>query len=278
MFFLVDAFTGKPFLGNPAGVCVLEKITKSEKYMQEIAAYFNWSEIAFISKTSEKLFNLRWFSPKDEAPLCGHATLAAAHIVFSQKLTNSKIIEFSYKDGVILTENNGDMITMSFPIKPIIFCTPPPFVVSDLIGNVEYESVWKDDLIYVIVLKDHNSVMNVVPNLHAIAQLDARAILITSKGSDSFDCYSRYFAPKVGLYEDPVCGSGHCRLAYYWSKVLNKKRLLAFQASKRTGILELEITNDDRVKISGKSTIVANLSKDNNFLDQMFGKWIKNEL
>lgn len=260
MFFLVDAFTNKPFLGNPAGVCVLEDIINTTEMMQKAAAYFNWSEIAFISKISENKFNLRWFSPRDEAPLCGHATLAAAHIIFSQKLTTSQEVEFLYKDGSLLVENNGGDMSMYFPLKPVVQCEKIPFKVKDLIGDVEYESVWKDDFIYMIVLKDHESVQKVEPNLYVIAQIEARAILITSKGFDSFDCSSRYFAPRVGLYEDPVCGSAHCRLAYYWTNVLNKKKLLAFQASKRTGVLKVEITGDQRVKISGQAITVANLN------------------
>ncbi len=199
MFFLVDAFTNKPFLGNPAGVCVLEDIVNTTEVMQKTASYFNWSEIAFISKISENTFNLRWFSQRDEAPLCGHATLAAAHIIFSQKLTPSQKIEFLYKDGSIFVENNGEDLSMYFPLKPVAKCEKIPFRVKDLIGDVEYESIWRGDSIYMIVLKSHESVQKVEPNLYSIAQIDARAILITSKRFDSFDCSSRYFAPKVGL-------------------------------------------------------------------------------
>lgn len=259
MFFLVDAFTSRPFLGNPAGVYILDEPIDAS-LMQKIAAYYNWSETAFVSWMSGNQFSLRWFSPKDEAPLCGHATLGAAHIIFSQNLTNSKTIEFSYKNGLLFAENKGGLLTMLFPLKPVIECNEPPFKVNDILGDVEYESVWKDDLIYMIVLKDHQTVKNARPNLHNIAQLDARAILITSRGFDGFDCCSRYFAPNVGLYEDPVCGSAHCRLAYYWSSVLGKNKLLAFQASKRTGILDLEITFDRKVKISGYAKTVADFA------------------
>lgn len=261
MFFLVDAFTDKPFLGNPAGVCLLEDVFEaSSQELQEIAAYFNWSEIAFISKVSEDFFKIRWFSPRDEVPLCGHATLAAAHIVFAEGLTQKNKIEFSFADGSLFIERKDDLLIMSFPEKLMDLCDKPPFKVSDLFGEIPFKQVWKDDLLYLIEFENSEDVFNAVPNFCEIAKIEARALIITARGRGSSDCVSRYFAPRVGIFEDPVCGSAHCRLAPYWASKLGKKKLKAFQASKRTGILDLEVTDKPRVKILGKATIVAEFS------------------
>lgn len=274
MFFLVDAFSSEPFLGNPAGVCVLDDVDiLDSKTMQKIAAYFNWSEISFISKIADDKYRLRWFSPLDEAPLCGHATLAASHIVFSNGMNLGNRVEFVYNSGSLYVErnNNDGLITMSFPLVPIKLCCENsiPFNVFDIIGIEEYEEVLTDGLLYVVVLKNHNDVKNSVPNFCEIKKIDARAIVVTSKGFGEYDFCSRYFAPKVGLYEDPVCGSAHCRLSYHWGKFLNKTTMTAFQLSKRTGILKLEIKDGDcggRVHISGKAVTVAQFSNPSSFI------------
>ncbi len=257
MFFLVDAFTDKPFLGNPAGVCVLDDISDTYK-MQKVAEYFKWSEISYISKLSSNKYQIRWFSPLDEAPLCGHATLAASHILFSERIFSGNKIEFVYNDGVLYIEHCDNYLTMSFPIKSVHKCDTIPFDVNELIGITDYNCVLKDDLAYMIVLNDYHLVQNLVPNIEVIKKVNARAIIVTATGPHGFDFCSRYFAPRVGLYEDPVCGSAHCRLSYYWGNILGKKNMKAFQASKRTGVLHLELDNN-RVKISGQAVTIANL-------------------
>ena len=257
MFFLVDAFTDRPFLGNPAGVCVLKEYPSSE-VMQNLGAYFNWSEISFIKEILPNKFRIRWFTPLDEAPLCGHATLAASHVIFTNNLNkNSDLIEFVYNEGVLYASVNKDgSVTMSFPVKPIEICKEFPFNVEDVIGIKEYEKVYKDDLLYVVVLKRAEDVFNAVPNFTQIMKVKARAIVITAKGFEGYDFCSRYFAPSVGIYEDPVCGSAHCRLTYYWREVLGKSDFIAYQASKRTGVLKLSI-DDKFVKITAKSKTVC---------------------
>ncbi|MDR2075177.1 MAG: PhzF family phenazine biosynthesis protein, partial [Holosporales bacterium] len=237
MFSLVDAFTDKPFLGNPAGVCILKNMSDIEGKMQQIATYFNWSEISYVSKISDNKYGLRWFSPKDEAPLCGHATLAAAHVVFSNNLVKGNNIEFIYNDGSLYVEKDKDnFITMSFPLKPVTKCKNIPFDVESLIGVKEYEDILKDDTMYIIVLKNHETVKNLIPRVDEIKKINTRAVVVTSRGFGDYDFCSRYFAPRVGLYEDPVCGSAHCRLAYYWGNLLGKREMIAFQSSSRTGV------------------------------------------
>lgn len=264
LIFLVDAFTGVPFMGNPAGVCIVDEYP-ADSQMQKIAAYYNWSEISFLRKLSDNVFQIRWFSPLDEAPLCGHATLAAAHILFSNGivLANSNSpcnkIKFLYASGeidCILNENKT--ITMLFPEKPVAKCLSSELVVKDLIGIENYIEILKDDVVHVIVLNNFHDVQNAVPNFENIKKIKTRAIGITAAGYGDFDFVSRYFAPNVGIYEDPVCGSLHCRLAPYWKNVLAKKELVAKQLSKRTGVLGLDV-DCGFVKISSRAITVCQI-------------------
>ena len=256
MFFLVDAFTEIPFKGNPAGVCILDEYP-SDFELQKIARYYNWSEIAFLKRLGADEFQLRWFSPLDEAPLCGHATLAASHIVFSNNLVPENFVNFKYKEGILSALKTDNGITMSFPAKPVIN-SDFPFSVSDVIGIKDYVEVVKDELLYVIVLKSKEDVFNAIPDFVAIEKVNCRAIAITAIGDHEFDFYSRYFAPKVGIFEDPVCGSMHCRLACYWNSVLGKNSFNAFQASKRSGVLHVEL-DCNVVKISGKAATICEI-------------------
>lgn len=259
MFFLVDAFTEFPFKGNPAGVCVVDEF-HSDSELQKIAFYYNWSEVAFIKKTGEQDFIIRWFSPQDEAPLCGHATLGAAHVIFSNKLVQGDVVNFEYKGGSLsaFKDFSKDMITLSFPAKPVQKCHKFPFSVKEILGISDYEEVFKDDIIYLVILKSAADIKNIVPDFSAIKKVDTRAIAVTASGFDNFDFTSRYFAPKVGIYEDPVCGSMHCRLACYWQNILGKNSFFAHQASRRSGILKVDI-HKDIVKLSGKSVTICQI-------------------
>lgn len=258
MFFLVDAFSSVPFRGNPAGVCFLDDYPEfDETSFQRIANYFNWSEISFLRRMSPNVYRLRWFTPLDEAPLCGHATLGAAHALFSLRKTTSNRITFLYKNGILFADNNDDgSITLSFPLKPIKKCEKYPFSIKAITGISGEAEVYKDDLVYVIVFDKTEDVFDTIPNFNKIKEIDCRAITITAPGFDNFDFVTRYFAPKVGLYEDPVCGSTHCRLVHYWSQRLHKNKFEAFQASKRTGTLSLELCNNI-VKITGNAVTVC---------------------
>ena len=258
MLYLVDAFTDVPFKGNPAGVCILDEYP-SDIELQKIAAYYNWSEISFLKKIDESTFRIRWFSPLDEAPLCGHATLAAAHILFSKGIVKGKSIEFLYNSGTLYANLNKDKtVTMSFPEKPVETCDKVDFSVQELIGISDFIEVLRDDLLFVIVLKNADDIKNASPNFDAIKKIKTRAIAITARGSGDFDFFSRYFAPIVGLYEDPVCGSMHCRLANYWKTKLDKTEFIAYQASKRSGVLKLTV-DSGVVKISGNAVTVCTI-------------------
>lgn len=255
MVFLVDAFTDVPFKGNPAGVCVVDEYP-DDKTMQRIAAYYCWSEIAFVKKLGGNNFYIRWFSPNDEAPICGHATMAASHILFTKGIVDGNIINYQFHGGIIKAVLQDGLISMNFPAKPVRKCNSFPFSVNKVIGQKSYKEVVKDDLIYVIVLNSKEDVFNIEPNFDEIKKVDCRAIAVTAPGDENFDMYSRYFAPRVGINEDPVCGSMHCRLACYWHSVTGKTEFKAFQASKRTGILNVEHAGD-RVKLSGKACTVC---------------------
>jgi PhzF family phenazine biosynthesis protein len=256
MFFLVDAFANVSFRGNPAGVCVVNEFPCDEK-LQEIAGYFNWSEIAFMKRLDDSVFQIRWFSPLDEAPLCGHATLAAAHVTFTQNLVRARYVTLKYNCGEIVAyASDSGLISMSFPTKRVSKCVSAPFNVSDVVGVDKYVEIVSDDLIYVIVLQNTRDVLRASPNFSAIKKVNCRAIAITARDGGQYDFCSRYFAPRVGIFEDPVCGSMHCRLAYYWNAILGKNAFTAYQASKRSGVLYLKL-NGNTVEISGAAATVC---------------------
>lgn len=258
MFFLVDAFTEFAFKGNPAGVCLLNEYP-SDSELQKIASYYNWSEIAFLKRMNDNTFQIRWFSPKDEAPLCGHATLASAHVLFSNNCVTGNVINFRYNTGRLLATQSENGITLTFPAKPVTKCNHIPFSIKKILGINSYKEILADDHIYVIVLNSKDDVINAIPNFDEIKKIDCRAIAITAYGDEKFDFYSRYFAPRVGIYEDPVCGSMHCRLACYWALVLNKNKFRAYQASARGGILDVELEGD-MVKLTSRAITLCEIS------------------
>jgi len=252
--YLVDAFTDSPFQGNPAGVCFVDEFPDAD-LMQNIAAELNWSETAFVKQKSDHHFRIRWFSPRDEAPLCGHATLAAAHALWEQNRTQSDLITFDSIGGPLTAEKSGDWITLNFPAREVAPCSMPELL-TEALGDVTIDSIYKDDVVYLVVLGDVNDLITLEPNLSLIEKIPCRAIIVTALGLDPYDFSSRYFAPSVGIPEDPVCGSAHCRLAPFWSKILNKTEFLAYQASKRGGILKVALEGD-RVTLSGKAVTVC---------------------
>ncbi len=251
----VDAFTAKAFQGNPAGVCLVDHFPETQ-LMQTIAAEMNWSQTAFVTQKADHHFHIRWFSPRDEAPLCGHATLAAAHILWQEKRTESQILTFDSLGGPLKAKKKeGGWIYLNFPARPIAPCALPDMLQQALHG-ITVQSVYKDDTLYLVVLRDVKDVVNLNPNLSLIEQIDCRAVVVTALGESSYDFVSRYFAPKVGIPEDPVCGSAHCRLIPFWSKILEKNDLLAYQASARGGVLKVRLM-DDRVLIGGQAVTVS---------------------
>lgn len=253
---LVDAFATSPFTGNPAGVAVVDEFP-DVSLMQSIAAELNWSETSFVKPLGNNQYHIRWFSPMDEAPMCGHATLAAAHILWEQGFCHhfDRII-FESKAGMLSVErtDNG-WIRMSFPSIELFPCALTNEL-KNALGDVAIDSVFQDKLICVAVLSDPQELINLKPNLQIIEELPYRAVSVTANGLRPYDFISRYFAPKVGIPEDPVCGSAHCRLGPFWAQILGKRDLQAYQASARGGLLRLHV-DDQRTFISGKAVTVC---------------------
>ena len=247
--FQVDAFTNNLFSGNPAAVCLLDNWL-ADKVMQSIALENNLSETAFIIKKKDKFF-LRWFTPKVEIDLCGHATLASAHIIYSEMNYSSDIIEFNIKSGDVLSVNrNNNLLTMNFPAYE------PKIVDQNLDEIYDAFGVRPKFFFYnkygLAVFKNEEEIIKIVPNLNLIEKLFYNGIIVTAPG-ENVDFVSRFFAPKFGIPEDPVTGGAHCELIPYWSKQLNKKNMIAKQLSKRGGVIHCSHLGD-RVIIGGEAT------------------------
>ena len=240
----VDAFATRAFEGNPAAVCPLE-IWLDDGLLQAIAEENNLSETAFFVP-SEKGYKLRWFTPVKEVDLCGHATLASAHVIFEILGYVKQVIIFETRSGELLVEKNGMRLEMDFPA-----CPPTPCEISDTLakglGQHPIEVLAADD--YLAVFDSEATIRAITPNQALLGQLDLRGVIVTAPGKD-VDFVSRFFAPRFGIPEDPVTGSAHCELAPYWANKLGKNTLSAKQVSKRGGNITCEL-KADRVVLSG---------------------------
>ncbi len=237
--FQVDAFTNKPFHGNPAGVVLLNK-EQSDKWMLSVAGEIALSETAFVIG-EKSLYNLRWFTPAVEVELCGHATLATAHILFERDIVEkSELIEFSTRSGVLTTSYIDGWIEMDFPSY-----TADEVVLGGAVDRAlksEPAEIYKSGENIMAVYKDPENIYCLSPDFNLIKQLDAQGVIATSLSDVAeFDFISRYFAPRVGINEDPVTGSAHCSLGPYWGEKLNKNILRAKQVSDRGGELQIRI-------------------------------------
>lgn len=242
----VDAFTAKLFGGNPAAVCPLEKWL-DESIMQNIAAENNLSETAFFIKKG-KDYELKWFTPEVEINLCGHATLASAHVLFNHLGCKEEIIKFQTRSGELSASKSGDLISLDFPAsKPSQVSEPRGL--SEALGRNPV-SVFKSRDIMAL-LENEEGVLSVKPDFKRLISIDAHAIIITAPG-EKCDFVSRFFAPRQGINEDPVTGSAHTTLIPFWAERLKKKKLHAMQLSKRTGELFCEHLGE-RVLISGRA-------------------------
>jgi PhzF family phenazine biosynthesis protein len=242
----IDAFTDKVFKGNPAAVCPLDSwLTDTE--LQFIAEENNLSETAFYVPVEEG-FHLRWFTPKAEVDLCGHATLASAFVIFNYSDYATDTVKFETRSGELAVTKSNDLLVMDFPSQPAKPCATPPLLVEG-IGKEPIEVLSSED--YMAVFENEDDVIGLKPNFDALGKLDLRGVMVTAKGRD-VDFVSRFFAPRYGINEDPVTGSAHCALTPYWADKLNKKKLSARQVSKRTGYIECELKGS-RVFLSGKA-------------------------
>jgi PhzF family phenazine biosynthesis protein len=246
----VDAFTSEVFSGNPAAVCMLDAWMDDGR-LQSIAAENNLSETAFLVQTG-KGFDLRWFTPVTEVALCGHATLASAFVLFACRNWPADIVRFQTRESGELTVTRHDhLLEMDFPARSCYAQTPPAGL-KEALGIASGEAFGSaEDLM--VVLDGERAVREVQPDFGALERVDCRGVIITA-GGDRSDFVSRFFAPQVGIPEDPVTGSAHSVLIPYWAGVLGKDVLHAFQVSKRGG--ELFCANaGDRVKISGRAAL-----------------------
>lgn len=244
--FQVDAFASKPFEGNPAAVCPLETWLDDE-LLQAIATENNLSETAFFVPT-ESGYHLRWFTPAVEVDLCGHATLAAAWVIFNVLGDSAETLRFETRSGQLLVQRDGDELAMDFPAKVVEPLAMEAEVKAGLGVNEIEELLISDDI--VVVVNDAQLIESLTPDMQQLKHLPGRGIVVTAKGSD-VDFVSRWFGPKVGVEEDPVTGSAHTSLAPYWAKKLGKRQLTARQGGARKGALSCELEGD-RVIIKGR--------------------------
>lgn len=245
----VDAFTSKPFGGNPAAVVPLETWLPDET-MQSIALENNLSETAFFVKR-DGLYEIRWFTPTFEIDLCGHATLASAFVIFDVLGLETTTIKFhSHRSGELSVEKLGDRLILDFPSRPVSPAEAPDGLV-EAIGKQPKEVLKARD--FFLVFENEQEVRNIKPDFAKLLEIDSHGFIVTAKGDDA-DFVSRFFAPEVGVFEDPVTGSAHCNLIPYWAEKLGKNTLLARQVSARGGELFCELAGD-RVKIGGNAVL-----------------------
>jgi len=242
----VDAFSSQVFSGNPAAICPLEEWLPDDQ-MQAIAGENNLSETAFFVRNGDG-YGLRWFTPAVEIDLCGHATLASAFIILNDLTPSENSVRFETKSGTLVVTREGDLYSLDFPARPPAECEAHSRLVEALGGSPEAILAARD---YMVVYASEDEVRKLEPNMQLISQVDKFAVIVTAPGKD-VDFVSRFFAPAKGVPEDPVTGSAHCTLIPYWSKRLGKKKLHAYQVSKRGGELWCE-DRGERVTMSGKA-------------------------
>ena len=270
--YIVDAFTDKVFSGNPAAICILDEWL-SDEIMLSIAKENNLSETAFAIKQETKdsvnviHYILRWFTPGGEIDLCGHATLACAFVIMNYYEKNLKTVIFDTLSGKLtVNRKNGDLYELDFPAYDLKQVEITDEMI-ELIGEKPTEAYLGRDLM--CIFDDEEFILSADLDSEKIKKLDGLLLHITAQHSnyslnskiknttDKIDCISRSFAPKLNVYEDPVCGSGHCHIAPYWIKKLQKENLTAYQASKRSGTLYCSLANNGRMKMSGKAALFA---------------------
>jgi PhzF family phenazine biosynthesis protein len=253
----IDAFSDRPYRGNPAAVCFLEEERDSE-WMQAVAAEMNLSETAFVRPAGDA-FDLRWFTPAAEVDLCGHATLATAHALWSEaRVADNDEIRFRTRSGVLTATRHGDLIELDFPATapgPETLAAEDVTAIGNALG-VEPDSVARSVFDLLVVVGSENTVRSLQPDFPRLSELASRGVIVTSLSDHpGFDFVSRFFAPAVGVDEDPVTGSAHCCLAPYWGERLGKAEMKAFQASSRGGVVRVRVSGE-RVLLGGNAVTV----------------------
>jgi PhzF family phenazine biosynthesis protein len=249
----VDAFTNTPFAGNPAAVCVLPE-PREAHWMQQVAREMNLSETAFLLRRPDG-FDLRWFTPAMEVELCGHATLASAHVLWEDgHLAAHETARFYTLSGLLTATRSGEWIELNFPAIPEEATTPPAGLVEALGVTPVY--VGKSNAQLLVQVVTDEQVRTLQPDFTVLKKLPVRGIIVTSRSaSPQFDFVSRYFAPQAGIDEDPVTGSAHCSLGPFWARHLHKASFTAYQASARGGVMRVRLAGD-RVYLGGQAVTV----------------------
>jgi len=250
----VDSFTERPFAGNPAGVCLLAAPAE-DAWMRAVAAEMNVAETAFLVPRTDAAYDLRWFTPTVEVDLCGHATLASAHILWEQRrLPLAETARFHTRSGLLSAWRDGDTIRMDFPAEPAVTSEPPPELRRAL--GVDFQFAGRNRMDWLVEVADEATLGAVRPVLDALTAVGGRGVIVTARSSSpERDFVSRFFAPAAGVDEDPVTGSAHCALAPYWSAKLGKTALTGFQASTRGGTVACAVQGG-RVVLGGHAVTV----------------------
>lgn len=260
-FFVVDAFTDRPFAGNPAAVCVLDRAA-DESWMRNVAREMNLSETAFLYPESDaegEAWRLRWLTPTVEVDLCGHATLATAHVLWeSERASRERPLRFLTRSGVLRASPQKGLIALDFPVKPVAASDAPglaPALGVSQPGPIRFIGCNKMD--YLVELASATDVRACQPDMTALARLPVRGVMVTAPGdAEGIDFISRFFGPGCGIPEDPVTGSAHCALAPYWAAKLGKTAMVGFQASARGGTVRVEVRGE-RVQLAGHAVTVS---------------------
>jgi predicted PhzF superfamily epimerase YddE/YHI9 len=251
--FKVDAFAEVPFSGNPAGVCFLDR-ARPETWMQAVAAEMNVAETAFLVPREDG-FDLRWFTPTVEVDLCGHATLASAHVLWQEGvIARDADARFHTKSGVLTARAIRGGVAMDFPSEPVAAASPPAGLRRAL--GTEFEFCGRNRMDYLVEVADEAAVRALAPVPGVLTTIATRGVIVTARSSEAgVDFVSRFFAPAAGVDEDPVTGSAHCALAPYWGAKLGKNEMAGYQASARGGTVRVRLAGD-RVELRGKAVTV----------------------
>lgn len=249
----VDAFTSRPFAGNPAAVCILPA-SPPEEWMRNVAREMNLSETAFLVPQEDR-YSLRWFTPSVEVDLCGHATVAAAHVLWEDgHLAQGQQARFQSRSGLLLADQRGDWIELDFPATPAAPAEAPPHLLEALGAAAKF--VGKTRFDYLVEVESEERVRALAPDFAQLRTLGVRGVIVTARSAAAeFDFMSRFFAPGAGIDEDAVTGSAHCALGPYWAKILGKPELMAYQASARGGVVRVRMKGD-RAILGGQAVTV----------------------
>jgi len=249
----VDAFTSTPFAGNPAAVCVLAE-PRPDQWMKDVAREMNLSETAFLTPQNGG-YHLRWLTPAVEVDLCGHATVASAHVLWQDgHLPEGRQARFHTRSGLLTADRRGEWIELDFPAKVAVPAQAPPEMLRALgVDSAKY--VGRNAFDYLVEVDSEETLRNLTPDHGTLRKEPVRGVIVTARGSGQFDFVSRFFAPGSGIDEDPVTGSAHTALGPYWAEKLGKTEMTAFQASSRGGVVRVRVEGE-RVKLGGQAVTV----------------------